>query len=271
MPINPGRSWCDAQDHHGAETSFAAARPHRPAAHAASARLSFRGDGQYVAIAPDRVHGEWRQDLWGGCQVRPRRDCQIPGDCIHGESPPGVGLTGRGWNIPPCFLHLRLNGVHRPPPPPGAFRASSRPLRGGGQCLAIGPDRVHGEWRQDLWGVSGETAKRLPDPRQCIDGISPRGEGLTGRGTEHPPPLSPVSLKTLSPVSPKNLSRWNTPTSGMFSPGETPADPHAHPERRPAGLDAARTPISAGHTLRAAFGPDYAKKLQPSRRAGLSI
>ena len=85
-------------------------------------------------------------------------------------------------------------------------------------------------------------------PRQCIDGISPRGGG----GWNIPLPCLLCQ--------PKNLSRWNTPTSGMFSPGETPADPHAHPGRRAAGLDAVRTPISAGHTLRAAFDPDYAKK-----------
>jgi len=90
----------------------------------------------------------------------------------------------------------------------------------------------------------------------------PAGVGLTG-GMEHPLPC----LMRL----PLNGFHWNTSTSAMFSPGETPADPHAHPWSRAAGLDAVRTPISAGHTLRAAFDPDYAKKLQPSRRAGLSI
>ena len=82
-----------------------------------------------MAIAPDRVHGEWRQDLWGVSGEAATR-LPDPGTLYRWRiTPVGEGLTGRGWNIPlPCLLHLRLNGVHRPPPPPGAFR-------GGGQLI----------------------------------------------------------------------------------------------------------------------------------------
>jgi len=41
------------------------------------------------------VHGDWLggramggERIFQECQVRPRRDCQIPGHCIGGESPP---------------------------------------------------------------------------------------------------------------------------------------------------------------------------------------
>ena len=162
-----------------------------------------------MAIGPDRVHEEWRQDLWG-CQVRPRRDCQIPGSASMGYRPRGCGARRwRGWNIPlPCLMRLPLNGfrwntptsrrVPRLLPPPGRGRAV--------------------DWRLARWPCQGTrqdfgrvfTSSRGDAlPRQCIDGISPRGEGLTGRGTEHPPPLSPVSQK--------NLSRWITPTSRRFA------------------------------------------------------
>ena len=68
MPIKPGRSWCDAQDHHGAETSFAAARPAtRPA----------------VAVPGDRD-----RILRGGFHREPGEGVLSPGHCIEGISPP---------------------------------------------------------------------------------------------------------------------------------------------------------------------------------------
>jgi len=49
------------------------------------------GAGKCLAIAPDsRAMGGER--IFQECQVRPRRDCQIPGHRIYGESPP----WGRG-------------------------------------------------------------------------------------------------------------------------------------------------------------------------------
>ena len=69
-------------------------------------RRLFHGAGECLAIGPVTVPWAGAGSL-GGCQVRPRRDCQIPGDCIHGESPRGGG----GWNIPlPCLLSQPLNG-----------------------------------------------------------------------------------------------------------------------------------------------------------------
>ena len=52
---------------------------------------------------------------------------------------------------------------------------------------AMGGERIFG-------GVSGETAKRLPDPRRLYRWrITPVGVGLAGEGVEHPPPLSHAS------------------------------------------------------------------------------
>ncbi len=55
--------------------------------------------------------------------------------------------------------------------------------------MAIGPDTVHRGQGEDLSGVFTLTAERGSVPWHCIDGNRPVGEGLTGRGVEHPPPL----------------------------------------------------------------------------------
>ena len=61
--------------------------------------------------------------------------------------------------------------------------------------MAIVPDTVHWEHETDLWqGVHIEPADLLILPMAvCRWGIAPLEEGLTGRGVEHPPPLSLAS------------------------------------------------------------------------------
>ena len=59
------------------------------------------GAGKCLAIAPDsRAMGGER--IFQECQVRPRRDCQIPGHCIDGESPPWEGAEGEGGGTSPA-------------------------------------------------------------------------------------------------------------------------------------------------------------------------
>jgi len=106
-----------------------------------------------------------------------------------GNRPVGVG---RGWNIPlPCRSHLWLNGIRQAtPPPPGAFRASARPLPRG--------RAVHGDSSDTVpRGKTGSSRSSRLKPgegnlsRGAVSmGNRPVGEGLTGRGMEHPPPLS---------------------------------------------------------------------------------
>jgi len=73
---------------------------------------------------------------------------------------------------------------------PAAAAASSRPLPGGGQCMAIVRIAVHGK-ETGFHGVFGETDKSLPPTGHRIDGrITPLGEGLDGEGGGTPPPLS---------------------------------------------------------------------------------
>ena len=61
---------------------------------------------------------------------------------------------GRGWKIPlPCLLHLRLNGVHRPPPCE----------MGAGECMMIAPDsRARGEERDPDGGSTETLVDALP-------------------------------------------------------------------------------------------------------------
>ena len=82
--------------------------------------------------------------------------------------------------------------------------------------------------KQDLWGVSGETAKRLPDPRRLYPwGIAPLGVGLTGRGVEHPPPLSlcqPLDgLRRATPTRPAACAASSRPLQrGRAVIGDSP-------------------------------------------------
>ena len=95
-------------------------------------------------------------------------------------------------------------------------------------------------------------------------GNRPVGAGLTGRGVEHPPPLSPVSAeKPLSLDGPPPLE-CSLPVKPR--PILTPTLKGAPPVWIPAGL--LFQPVIPS-------GPPSArimqKKLQPSRRAGLSL
>ncbi|MDI3507204.1 MAG: hypothetical protein PWQ69_1184 [Methanomicrobiaceae archaeon] len=92
MPINPGRSWCDAQDHHGAETSFAAARPRHPA-----------GGG--------RARGR-EQDSSGGFHREPGEGMHYPETVSLENRPRGGGADGEGdgTSPAPCLMRLPLNG-----------------------------------------------------------------------------------------------------------------------------------------------------------------
>ena len=88
MEHPPPLSRCVTEDVFPCEQSI---NPHRPAA---------PEGGQYGAIAPDsRAIGGER--IFQECQVRPRRYCQIPRHCIHGESPPRGGADGEGVEDPP--------------------------------------------------------------------------------------------------------------------------------------------------------------------------
>ena len=63
-----------------------------------------KGAGECLAIGPVAMSGGGDR-IFGEFQVRPRRDCQIPGDCIDGESPlgDGDGTPVRPLTIPaPC-------------------------------------------------------------------------------------------------------------------------------------------------------------------------
>ncbi|MDI3506296.1 MAG: hypothetical protein PWQ69_276 [Methanomicrobiaceae archaeon] len=156
-----------------------------------------------MMIAPDIVLWAGAGSL-GGCQVRPRRDCQIPGDCIHGESPRGgEGLAGEGGggDGSPLFQRVTGNGIRRPPPPPGRSAASSRPLERGRAVCGDSPDsRARGEGED--FGVGDRIEPRICSswPWHCIDGIPPpRG------GWNIPSPVSCVSLKTPPPGTPPPL------------------------------------------------------------------
>jgi len=60
--------------------------------------------------------------------------------------------------------------------------------------MMIAPDTMHGEQERDLGeGVHVDGRERIPLMAVHLLDIANRGEGLTGRGMEHPPPLSPVS------------------------------------------------------------------------------
>jgi len=96
----------------------------------------------------------------------------------------------------PCLLCLTGNGFQceqsTNPHRPAARAASSRPLPGGGQCMTIAPDTVHGEQELDF----GEGDRVYGREVACFRGSAsmgnrPRGGGGSpGRGVEHPPPLS---------------------------------------------------------------------------------
>jgi len=67
-----------------------------------------------------------------------------------------------------------------------------RPLEGAGECLAIVPDSRATVGNRILMMDPPRRWLMLIPPGSVSMRNRPRGEGLTGRGMEHPPPLSPV-------------------------------------------------------------------------------
>jgi len=96
---------------------FSLDHPHRPA-RSAPPPAPCKGAGSVWRLARIECTGS-RGRIFGGCQVRPRRDCQILGDCIHGESPRGGGADGVGGGTSPspvsCVTEKPLS-LDGPPP-----------------------------------------------------------------------------------------------------------------------------------------------------------
>ena len=113
MPIKPGRSWSDAQDHtalrpllrlpgplsHASPVErFSLEHPHRPAAHAASAR-PLQGGGQLIGDWPGgRARG--RDRMPAGCSHH-AVEMLFLGSASMGYRPVGVGLAGGGGGTSP--------------------------------------------------------------------------------------------------------------------------------------------------------------------------
>ena len=103
----------------------------------------------------------------------------------------------------PCLLCLTGNGFQceqsTNPHRPAATAASSRPLPGGGQCMAIAPDTVHGEQELDF----GEGDRVYGREVACFRGSAsmgnrPRGEAARrGGGWNIPLPCPDVSPGTV--------------------------------------------------------------------------
>ena len=155
-------------------------------------RLS-HGAGECLAIGPVAVPGDetgFRQ----GVHIKPWR-CSSP--AVHRWY-----IAPRGWGSP-------VAGVEHPPPlshasPVERFSLEHPHLPAAPRLLPPPSEGAGSEWRLARWpctgteagslGVSGETAKRLPDPRRLHPwGITPGG-GADGEGVEHPPlfPASPI-------------------------------------------------------------------------------
>ena len=118
----------------------------------------------------------------------------FPGSASMGYRPAWEGLTGRGWNIPlPCLMRLRLNGVHRLPPPPGRSRGLLPPPARGRAVWGDWPDGRARGGERIFQECQVRPRRDCQIPGDCIHGISPRGGGADGEGVEHSPPLSPVS------------------------------------------------------------------------------
>ena len=150
--------------------------------------------------------------------MRPRRDCQIPGDCIHGESPRGGGARrGGGWSIPlPCLLCLWLNDIRRPPPPPGRSAAPPAPSRGG-QCGAI--VRIAVPWAERGSSASVRSRPQRDDllPGSVSIEYRPRGGGARRGGGRR---------RRLPPVSTCHRERYSRRES---NPPHRPAAPRPPP------------------------------------------
>ena len=139
-----------------------------------SRHLGGEGDGTSLPL----VSACHRERYWGSESITPAarplaRPPPAPVSCVS----PGTVFNASSRPTP----HL-----------PAARAASSRPLPGGGQCMAIAPDTVHGEQELDF----GEGDRVYGREVACFRGSAsmgnrPRGGGGSpGRGVEHPPPLS---------------------------------------------------------------------------------
>ena len=128
-------------------------------------------------------------------------------------TPVGVGLTGRGWNIPfPCRSRFPLNGIYRSPPPPGASSASSRPLERGRAVRGDWPDsRGRGREQDSSGGFHGEPGEGMLFPGSASMGYRPRGGGADGEGAERPFPCLLHLNQTL-----RFHVRQATPTTRRF-------------------------------------------------------
>ena len=193
---------------------FSLEHPHRPA-RSAPPPAPWKGAGSEWRLARIECTGSGGR-IFGGCQVRPRRDCQIPGSASMGYHPAGVGLTGRGWNIPlPCLLSQPLNGfrwitptsrrVPRLLPPPGRGRAVSGDWPGG---RARGRDRISA-------GCSHQAVEML-FPGSASMGYHPVGVGLTGRGWNIPLPQYHASPVERFPLDHPHLPARSAPPPAPY-------------------------------------------------------
>ena len=132
-----------------------------------------RGRGPCVAISGEQPYPGWSRRATVSGSFPP-----IPWHWTVGISPRGEGLTGRRNLFPlPCLPHSNHRMSWRPPLRP-------RPQRGAGAVLAISGEQPYpgySRWK----AVSGSFP---PIPWHWTVGISPLGEGLTGRGNLFPLP-----------------------------------------------------------------------------------
>ncbi len=155
------------------------------------------GAGKCLAIDPDTVSGEQERD--SGVSVHTDgRERISPGRCIHGESPPRGGADGEGAERPfPCLGMSSKTSLAGSPPPPGRSAASSRPLNGGGQCMAIVRIPCQGRETGFQQGVHVDGRERIFSPWHCIHGESPPWGGADGEAETAPP--SPVAASQPQP------------------------------------------------------------------------
>gem|GEM_PF-5327367 len=125
---------------------------------------------------------------------------------------PGYSARGRDRILRGVFHREPGEGVEHPPPLslachrrrlsmravdhphlPAAPRPPPAPFRGGGQCVAIGPDTVHGDETGFRQGVHIDGRERI-SPGKCVDGESPPGGGADGEGGGTSPSPVAVSL-----------------------------------------------------------------------------
>ena len=138
-----------------------------------------------------------------------------------GISPRGERLTGRGNLFPlPCLPHSNhLTSRRQPPPHPRLRRSAPAPRRGQGQCLRYqGSSRIRG-------GAGGQPCQVLRRfiPGYWTVGISPPGEGLTGRGNSFPLPCLSRSRYLASAGNPHPARAF-----GKGYPCTSAGNPHPH-------------------------------------------